>query len=541
MVAANHPLAAAAGMEMLAMGGNAVDAAVAAMFALTVVEPMMVSIFGAGFVNMYDAGSGNNVIVDNYTVAPAAATPDMYTPVSDTWPDYLETVEQKNRLGYLAVAVPGALKSWCYLLAGHGHFSLDTVLQPAMRYAERGFPASQYLVDIISHCQKDLARFPASRARFLPDGQPPSPGTLLVCHEYAQTLRSIAQEGADVLYNGALGDVIVRDIQAHGGILSREDLRAYKIVRRDPVRGSYRGHEIVAVGPPSAGGLHVIQTLNILEQFEIADLGFGTAASIHLIAEALKIAFADRDEYLSDPAFKEVPVRGLRSKFYAVARRRQIKLERASEFESGNPWAYRSTSGHTTHLTVADAQGNIVAMTQTIHDVFGAKVTVPGTGILLNNTMSIFDPHPRRPNSIAPGKRMVSSMAPTMVFQGRRPWMALGAPGGMRIFGTVMQGIVNVIDHGMTLQEACEAPRIWTQGQALEVEPGIAPAVRHELLVRGHEVRVVPKIAGGMNGVMLDHETGLIYGAACWRADGAPVGLSGGGARAGLFDPVYGV
>jgi len=541
MVVANHPLAAAAGLEMLAMGGNAIDAAVATAFALTVVEPMMVSIFGAGFVNFYEASTGNIVIVDNYTTAPAAATPDMYTPVSDTWPYYLETVGQENRLGYLAVAVPGALKSWCYLVAGYGQLDLETVLQPAIRYAARGFPASQYLVDIIRHCQQDLARFPASRARFLPDGAPPHPGQKLVCDDYAQTLQCIAREGANALYNGALGDLVVRDITAHGGILTHEDLRRYEIKRRDAVRGSYRGHEIATVGPPSAGGVHVIQALNLLEEFDIAGMGFGTSAAVHLLAEALKIAFADRFEYLADPDFREIPVRGLISKFYAAARRRQINLEAASTFEAGNPWAYRSTTGHTTHVTVADAQGNVVAMTQTIHETFGCKVTVPGTGIVLNNTMYIFDPHPRRPNSIAPGKRMLSSMSPIIMFRGRRPFMALGAPGGTRIFAAVLQAIVNVIDHGMTLQEAVEAPRVWTQGQALEVEAGIAPAVRHELTVRGHDLQVVPKIAGGMNGIMFDYAAGHIYGAACWRADGTPAGLSGGPARPGLLDPASGI
>jgi len=541
MVVANHPLAAAAGLEMLAMGGNAIDAAVATAFALTVVEPMMVSIFGAGFVNFYEASTGNIVIVDNYTTAPAAATPDMYTPVSDTWPYYLETVGQENRLGYLAVAVPGALKSWCYLVSGYGRLDLETVLQPAIRYAASGFPASPYLVDIIRHCQQDLARFPASRERFLPNGAPPRPGQKLVCGDYAQTLQCIAREGANALYQGALGDLVVRDIAAHGGILTHEDLRRYEIKRRNAVRGSYRGHEIATVGPPSAGGVHVIQVLNLLEEFDLAGMGFGTAATVHLLAEALKIAFADRFEYLGDPDFREMPVRGLISKFYAAARRRQINLQSASNFEAGNPWAYRSTTGHTTHLTVADAQGNVVAMTQTIHETFGSKVTVPGTGIVLNNTMYIFDPHPKRPNSIAPGKRMLSSMSPTIVFRGRRPLMALGAPGGTRIFATVLQAIVNVIDHGMTLQEAVEAPRVWTQGQALEVEPGIAPAVRHELTVRGHDLQVVPKIAGGMNGILFDYTAGHIYGAACWRADGTPAGLSGGPARPGLLDPASGI
>lgn len=540
MVAANHPLAAAAGLEMLALGGNATDAAVAAMFVLTVVEPMMVSLFGAGFTHMYDANTGNAVVFDNYTVAPGAATPTMYTPVSETWPDYLETVDQQNRIGYRAVAVPGALKGWCALEADYGRLGLETVLQPAIRYARRGFPVSPYLVESIRQCQADLARFPASRARFLPDDAPPQPGHLLVCHDYAQTLQCIAQEGADALYTGALGDLVVRDIAAHGGILTRDDLQRYRVVRREAIRGQYRGHQIVTVGPPSAGGVHVIQILNILEQFDMADLGFGTAASLHVIAEALKIACADRYQYLGDPGWQEVPVRGLTSKFYAVARRRQIKLDVAGDYEAGHPWSYRSTSGHTTHLTVADAAGNIVAMTQTIHEPFGCKVTVPGTGIVLNNTMYIFDPHPGRTNSIAPGKRMLSSMAPTMVYRGRRPILALGAPGGTRIFAAVLQAIVNVLDHGMTLQEAVEAPRIWTQGQALEVEPGIAASARYELMVRGHEVQVVPTVAGGMNGIYLDRANGVLYGAACWRADGAPAGLSGGAARLGLVDPTDG-
>jgi gamma-glutamyltranspeptidase/glutathione hydrolase len=300
IVAANHPLAAAAGIEMLAMGGNAIDAAVATMFALTVVEPMMVSIFGAGFVNFYDASTGNSVIVDNYTVAPTAATPDMYTPVSDTWPRYLDTVEQK-RVGYLAVAVPGALKSWCYLEAGYG--CLDLRLSCNLPSAMRARVSCQSFVDIIRHCRSmDLARFPASRARFLPDGDPPRPGQKLVCGDYAQTLQCIAQEGADALYYGALGDLVVRDIETHGGILTREDLQSYRIVRREAVRGNYRGHEIVTVGPPSAGGVHVIQMLNILEQFDMAALGFGTAASDHVLNEALKIAFADSFESLGDPA-----------------------------------------------------------------------------------------------------------------------------------------------------------------------------------------------------------------------------------------------
>ena len=319
------------------------------------------------------------------------------------------------------------------------------------------------------------------------------------------------------------------------------DLRSYEIHERDPVRGTYRGYEIVSVAPTSSGGTHIIQVLNLLEAFDINSLGFGSAASIHLIAEALKIAFADRFEYMGDPAFVEVPVDALTSKEYASIRRTEIDHERAGEFHPGNPSAYVGESADTTHLTVADDEGNVVSMTQTIHEAFGSKVTTPGTGILLNNTMYIFDPHSGKANSIAPGKRMLSSMSPTIVLKDGKPFIALGTPGGTRIFPSVLQAIVNVIDHGMSLQEAVEAPRVWTQGQALEVEDGISPDVRGELVALGHDVQVVPKVAGGMNGVMLDQASGLIHGAACWRADGTPAGLSGGTARPGGKDAMYGI
>ncbi|MCH7786496.1 MAG: gamma-glutamyltransferase, partial [Chloroflexi bacterium] len=264
-------------------------------------------------------------------------------------------------------------------------------------------------------------------------------------------------------------------------------------------------------------------------------------AYIHLVAEVLKITFADRFEYLGDPDFIEVPVDGLTSKEYAALRRAEISQERAQDYSAGKPSAYLGESDNTTHFTVADNEGNVVCMTQTIHAAFGSKVTVPGTGMLLNNTMYIFDPHPGTANSIAPGKRMLSSMSPTVVLKDGKPLMALGTPGGTRIFAAVLQAIVNVIDHGMTLQEAVEAPRVWTQGQQLEVEEGIAPSARDALKAKGHDVQVVARVAGGMNGVMFDHETGLIHGAACWRADGSPVGISGGPARTAGQNAMFGI
>ena len=539
MVASNHPMASAAGLEMLSMGGNAVDAAIATVFALSVVEPMMVGIFGAGFVNLFDGNTRESVTIDNYSVAPGAASSDMYEPVSDTWPDYLETVDQRNRVGYLAVGVPGALKSWCHVEERYGRLGLDTVIQPAIRYAERGFLSSRYLVGIINDSRDALARFPASREVFLPNGGPLMPGDRIVRRDYASTLRHIALDGSDPLYRGEIGDLVVQDMEANGGIITRDDLEAYEIRYREPVRGTYRGYEIVSVGPTSSGGVHIIQVLNILEAFDVASMGFGSADYIHLVAEALKVAFADRFEFMGDPDFVEVPVKGLISKEYAASRRRGIDMERASDHNAGHPSRYAGESQNTTHLTVADDEGNLVAMTQTIHEVFGSKVTVPGTGMLLNNNMYIFDPHPGHANSVAPGKRMLSSMSPTIVLKNGKPFMALGTPGGVRIFASVLQGIVNVIDHGMSLQEAVEAPRVWTQGRALEVEEGIAPGVRKELEGRGHPVQVVPRIAGGMNGVMMDDERGLIHGAACWRADGSPVGIGGGPARLAPRDTAY--
>ena len=534
MVTSNHPMASAAGVQMLAMGGNAIDAAIATAFALTVVEPAMVGIFGAGFVNMYDAATGESITIDNYAVAPSKAAPDMYTPVSDTWPDYLETVDMKNRMGHLSVGVPGALKSWCYVEDTYGRLGLEAVIQPAIGYAERGFPASQYLIDLISNNAKTLSRFKATAEIFLPGGGPPKLGMPIVRGDYSKTLRLISQKGSDALYGGELGRTVVEDIKGNGGILSMDDLLGYQIKQREPVRGTFREYEIVSVAPTSSGGTHIIQVLNILEELDLASLGYGTARYLHLLAEALKIAFADRFEYMGDPDLIEVPVEGLISKEYAALRRQEIDRGHAKDYMAGRPMVYAGESANTTHLTTADADGSMVAMTQTIHSGFGSQVTVPGTGMLLNNTMYLFDPHPGHPNSVAPGKRMLSSMSPTMVLKKGKPFMALGTPGSTRIFAAVLQAILNVVEHGMTLQEAVEAPRIWTQGQELNVEEGVPPSVRDELAAMGHKIEVVPRVAGGMNGIMLDEDTGMLHGAACWRADGSPVGIGGGWARPGM-------
>jgi len=535
VVTANHPLGSAAGLEMLALGGNAVDAAVATLFALNVVEPMMVGIFGAGWTNIRLA-DGTRIILDNYSTAPLAAAPDLYTPLSDTWPDYMETAGRANKVGYLSVGVPGTLKAWAEAVTQWGRLDLETVMQPAIRYAQRGFPASGYLCELIANAQTDLARFPAAARIFLPTGRPLQKGDRVVQPELAESLQTIARYGPAALYDGALGQTIVDDIQRNGGILTMDDLRAYQTIRREPLAADYRGYTVHVPALPCAGGVHLLQILQFLEGYDVAALGYGTAEGIHLLAECFKIAFADRAAYLGDPADIQAPLAWLLSPAYAAERRAQIDPQRATAAHPGVPPTVESSN--TTHVTAADNDGNIACMTQTINDAFGSKVMVPGTGLFLNNTMALFDPHPGRPNSVGPRRRMTSSMCPTIITRDGRPFLALGTPGGVRIFPSVLQAIVNVIDHGMTLQEAVEAPRVWTQGQDLEVESGVPPAVRQALVARGHAVVEVSTVAGGMNGIHFDQTTGMMRGAACWRADGVPMALGGGPARPGIrFQP----
>lgn len=528
-VVANHPLASAAGAEMLAGGGNAVDAAIAALFALTVVEPMMVGIFGAGHAHLSLSG-GRHLVIDGYTTAPAASRPDMYRPVSDTWPDYMETAGRENGVGLRSVGVPGTLAAWCEMLARFGTVDLGAVMAPAIRHAERGFRVTGYLAECIAETAADLARFPDSARTFLPGGVPLARGALLRQPDYAQTLRTIAADGPQALYGGALGRRVAEHMAREGGLITLDDLVRYRTIERAPVRGTYRGYEITGCPPPTGGGIHLIQMLNVLEGFDVASLGFGSADGIHLIAEALKIAFADRDAATGDPAFMDVPVARLISKDYAASRRADIDMAKATAYGAGVP---AFGSDHTTHLTIADADGNVVAATQTINNLFGSKATVPGTGMLLNNTMNLFDPHPGHALSIAPGKRMTSSMAPTIVLRDGRPAFALGLPGGVRIFTSVFQALVNLIDHGMSLQEAVEAPRVWTQGQELEVESAVPADVRGGLTARGHDVVALPHVAGGMCAIAFEPD-GALTGAACWRADGTPVALGGGEARPGI-------
>jgi gamma-glutamyltranspeptidase/glutathione hydrolase len=486
-------------------------------------------VLGGGLAHIRLA-DGRHIVLDGISTAPAAATGDMFETISDTLPDYQETRGRANYVGPRAMAVPGALAGWCEALARFGTLALADVLRPAIRLAEDGFTVTPYLSDCVSDCAEDLATDPYLRSLFLPGGAPVPAGTRLRQPVYARSLRLIAEDGPGALYGGALGRALVDHMAASGGLMTEPDLMAFRVISRDVIRGSYRGFEILGPPPPSSAGVHIVQMLNILEGYDIGGLGFDHPDTAHLLAEALKIAFADRAVATADPAFVKVPVDRLTSKAYAAERRALIDLARAQKWAPG---IASGESADTTHVTVADSTGNTVAATQTINGLFGARFAVPGTGMIANNYMFNFDPHPGHALSIEPGKRVFTSMAPIMALRDGRLAFALGLPGALRIFPSAMQAVVNLVDHGMSLQQAVEAPRLWTQGHLLELEDGISEGVAAELAARGHSIQRVRRIAGGMNAIAFNPD-GSLTGAACWRADGTPVGISGGLARAGV-------
>ncbi len=533
MVVTNHPLASGAGAQILLAGGNAIDAAIAALFVLTVVEPMMVGITGGGLAHIRLA-DGTQTVLDGLSTAPRRATPDMYRTISDTLPDYQETVGRKNYRGPLAVALPGALSGWCSALERFGTIALADALAPAIGIAERGFSVTPYLTTCTSDCAADLVNDPDLATLFLPGGAPVQPGTRLRRPDYAETLRLIGEIGPAALYGGPLGAALADYMARAEGLIDAQDLAAYTIKERAPIHATYRGWDIIGPPPPASSGVHIAQMLNMLQPYDVRALGFGTADGVHLLAEVLKIAFADRAVATADPDFVNVPVERLISREFAEQRRAGIDLRQARHHAPGLAPGFDHAEGNdTTHLTVADAAGNVVCSTQTINSLFGARVSVPGTGLILNNYMFNFDPHPGHALSIQPGKRVFTSMAPMMALRDGKLAYALGLPGALRIFPSAMQALINLIDHGMSLQEAVEAPRIFTQGHVLELETTLFERLAPALTERGHDVREQPRIAGGMNAIEFRSD-GTLLGAACWRADGTPVAIAGGLARAGV-------
>jgi gamma-glutamyltranspeptidase/glutathione hydrolase len=521
MVASATPLATEIGLGILEQGGNAIDAAVATAFALGVAEPPASGLGGGGFILIRLARGNRLAYIDYREVAPGRATPEMYLgPDGRVRPG-------STTVGHLAVAVPGTLAGLTMALSRYGTMSLRQVMAPSIELAERGYAVSRTLNRLMVANLEKLNRFPAAAAVYTKQGLPYDVGDRIVLRDLAATYRLIASGGPDVFYRGEIAERIVAEMRRGGGLITMDDLAKYHPKVREPVRGTYRGYEIISSPPPSSGGTHVIQALNILEGFDMGGLGFQTPQALHVTIEAFKRSFADRGRYMADPDFVPVPVAGLLSKAYAETLRRTIDLNRASPAVApGNPEPF-GKSANTSHLSVIDREGNMVALTQTINYFFGSGVLVPGTGIILNNEMDDFVPTPGHANSVQPGKRPLSSMAPTLVLRQGTPFMTVGTPGATRIITALSQIIMNVVDYRMDIQSAIEAPRIHAMTRDVFLEDRIPADVRDALTLLGHPLQVrgaMDLFFGGAQGIMVT-PIGVLYGGADPRRDGFAKGL----------------
>ncbi|GJL93312.1 gamma-glutamyltransferase [Hyphococcus sp.] len=499
MVVAEEKMAAKIGADILARGGNAVDAAVATGFALAVTYPSAGNIGGGGFMLVYLRDEDRTIAIDYRESAPAAASRDMYLD------DEGNVISDDILLTLKGAGVPGTVAGLLLAQEKYGKLSRKEVLAPAIRLAEKGYPITYFASAIIESERALLMRNPAARAAFFkPDGSSILPGETYRRKDLARTLKEISKKGRDGFYKGWVGDAIVADMPNHGGLITQADLDAYKVVEREPVRGTYRGYDIVSMPPPSSGGIHLIEMLNMLETRAPVKGQSDDAESLHFLAETMRLAYADRAEHLGDPDFVDVPVKGLVSKDYARALAAKIKPNKAmvsAEIGAGDPYPYESSD--TTHFSVIDKDGNMVANTYTINASFGSGIIIPGTGVLMNNEMDDFSAAPGAPNlygliggeknAIAANKRPLSSMTPTFIFKDGEPFLATGSQGGSRIITAVLQVIVNVIDRSMNIADATDHPRIHHQWLPDEIlyEPGLSSDTIKLLEAKGHIVKPV--------------------------------------------------
>jgi gamma-glutamyltranspeptidase/glutathione hydrolase len=508
MVASAHPLASNAGLAVLKAGGNAVDAAVASAFALGVVEPNATGIGGEGMVVIYMADSKKTVAIDYRSVAPLS---DM-------------SKIKFGAVGHVSVAVPGVVAGLAAALDKYGTMSLAEVLVPAIMYARDGFIVSETLAQTITDNFDPITKNDALLEILAPEGLPLAAGDRMKNLALAETLEKIAFGGADVFYKGEIAEAIVADMASKGGFITMADLAAYKAIEREPVRGSYRGYEVISA-PPPVGGLTVIEILHILENFGIADQDPLSTRNVHIIAEAMKRGFADNSAFIGDPAFFKVPVKGLLDKEYAKTRASEINpLALSASIKAGEP---SNEHPSTTHLSVVDSDGNMVALTQTLSGFWGAKVAVPGTGIILNNEMQNWSA--RGPNAYAPGKRMRTTISPTILAKDGKTFASLGTPGAARIISTMVLLTINLVDYGMGVQEAIEAPRFYARDteKVLSVEKRLPSMTKSDLEKMGYSLKVYEDFDlffGGAQAIVIDPVTGELRGGADPRRDGAVYG-----------------
>ncbi len=527
MVASVHPVATDAGLRVLKAGGNAVDAAAAVALTLGVVDSDNSGIGGGCFLLIYRA-NGSLVAIDGREMAPAAATPDMFVRngQADT---------ALSQAGPLASAVPGALAVYEFAVKHYGKRKLSDLILPAAEIAEKGFPLDDAYARCVQRVAGDLGRFPSSRAVFFRNGKPLARGDLLQQPDLAATYRGIAAHGSDWFYRGPFARAVEQWMKDNGGIMTAADFRNYQICLREPVLSSYRGYTIVGFPPPSSGGVHVAQILNMLETFDLKSLD--EATRLHVTAEAMKLAFADRAYWLGDPDFVKVP-RGLMAGDYALSLARTINPQHANQTVShGTPpdWQTNVFQKHTTHFSIADAEGNWVACTATVNTSFGSKVVIPGTGVVMNNQMDDFSIQPgvsnyfgligNHANAVGPGKRPLSCMTPTLVLKDGKPTIALGAAGGPKIISQVVLELIGMLDLGMSPQQALAQPRIhhqWSPDE-LMIETTLPENLQAELARRGHKLKKLPSM--GVSQVVARRPDGQGFlGAADPRAGGKAAG-----------------
>jgi gamma-glutamyltranspeptidase/glutathione hydrolase len=530
MVASASELATRVGVGILRKGGNAVDAAAAVGLALAVTYPIAGNLGGGGFMLVRTA-DGKTVAIDYREVAPARSRRDLYLDATG------KVIPNASTTGYLAVGVPGTVAGLGLAVERYGKLKWRDVVEPARKLAAEGFPVSHTLARTLKASK--LGQFRESRRIFLRDGKPYAEGEVFRQPDLARTLARLRDLGPREFYEGRTAELLAEDMRRHNGLITRQDLQAYKPAVRVPVRGTYRGYDIVTMPPPSSGGVALIQMLNMLERYDVGSLGDGSSAKTHVLTEVMRRAFADRAEFMGDPAFVKMPIAGLTSKRYAADLVKGIDLEKATpsaQVKAGRPAAYESPQ--TTHFSVVDAEGNAVSNTYTLNTAYGSGVTATGTGVLLNNEMDDFTSKPGVPNAfgliqgeanaIQPGKRPLSSMTPTLVMKDGKLVLVVGSPGGPTIINTVLQTVVNVIDHRMNLRQAVSAPRVHHQWlpDTLQHEPfGMPRDVTDALRRRGHQLAPEARYIGDVQAVMVEPGTGFRLGFSDPRS---PDGLAAG-------------
>ncbi|HUG14437.1 MAG TPA: gamma-glutamyltransferase [Thermomicrobiales bacterium] len=534
MVAAKHPWAVQAGLDILASGGNAVDAAAATAFAVGVVEPWMSGIGGVGFMTIQKS-SGERVVIDYFGRAPQAARADMFEMTDDarTVVGFGGVRDRANEYGPLSVLVPGMVAGMALALEQHGTKEIGEVIQAAIRCADEGFEVNWYNGMLLASQQAVIRRDPETTKVYLGSGGPPAPlfGQPLPRirqPELANTLRRIASHGRDGFYRGETAECIADHLQSVGGIMTTDDLARFEPTVVEPLVIEYQGHELVLL-PFQGGGITLAESFNILDGLNIRGTGLNTATTLHHIAEASRRSFADRFKYVGDPDWVDIDWDRLASKEYGDERRAEIEANRASSPQPGQGIAGRAgitremavtaDGGCTTHLSVVDAEGNMVSVTQTLTLIFGSAVTIPGAGVLMNDSMALFEPAPGRANSIGPWKRPASNMAHIIAVKDGTPVLAVGAPGGRRIIDTCMQMALDVIDFDLDIQSACQAPLVDCSGPELLVDTQVSQATRDRLRAMGHTVvdaepAFAPRAFASPTGVQVDPETGVRYGGA---------------------------